>query len=65
VGAKRARLEYIETGPPHADYLPFIGGLIVSTTWVFGLSFAVFTVVKRPVRALRPIFDKSSSCRKR
>jgi hypothetical protein len=23
---------------------------------VFGLAFAVFTVVKRPVRALRPIF---------
>lgn len=54
--AKRARLEHLETGPPHTDYLHFFGGLIVSTTWVFGLAFAVFTVVKRPVRALRPIF---------
>lgn len=31
--------------------------LIVSTTWVFGLPCAVFTVVKRPVPALRPILD--------
>ncbi|WP_412030482.1 hypothetical protein [Deinococcus yunweiensis] len=31
-------------------------GLVVSTTCVFGLLVAVFTVVKRPVDALRPIF---------
>src|SRR5690606_35396088 len=54
--AKRARLEQLVTGPPHSDYLHSFCGLIVSTTWVLGLAFAVFTVVKRPVRALRPIF---------
>ena len=31
--------------------------LIVSTTWVFGLFCAFFTVVNCPVSALRPIFD--------
>lgn len=29
---------------------------MVSTTWVCGLLVAIFTVVKRPVPAFRPIF---------
>lgn len=34
----------------------FLAGLMVSTTWVLGLLTAVFTGVKRPVEAFRPIF---------
>jgi len=37
-------------------YDRFLEGRTVSTTWVFGLAFAVLTFVKRPVFALRPIF---------
>ena len=44
--------------PPFGDYfLPLLPPfLMVSTTWVFGLLVACFTVVNRPDLALRPIF---------
>ena len=46
-------------GRPQKTYLPLrpAGLFTVSTTCVFGLSRAVLTEVKRPVTALRPIFE--------